>query len=154
MGDLLEADAYTVEEVPDTVVVQACANDPKYRDCNCDPNVGLMGHKDLMVAFGKTINNAVVFKANIRAMEVWKLNILCFQMTITCKMPFFCHNNSMLNICPNGIVVGLFALGICIIQIHRCIPFAAAPRFPYKIVQMPNSLCQHACITKWGGIFF
>ena len=30
MGDLLEVDTYTVEEVPDTVVVRANANDPKY----------------------------------------------------------------------------------------------------------------------------
>ena len=74
MGDLLEADAYTVEEVPDAAVVQACANDPKYQDCYYDPNVGLMGHEDLMVALGHNINNAVVVVANIRAIEVWKIN--------------------------------------------------------------------------------
>ena len=51
-------------------------------------------------------------------------------------------------------VVRLFALGIYSIQIHRCIPFAAALRFLYRIVQTPNLLCQHACITKCGGIFF
>ena len=30
MGDLLEADVYTVEEVLDAAVAWACANDPKY----------------------------------------------------------------------------------------------------------------------------
>ena len=29
-GDLLEADAYTVEKIPDAAVVKAHANDPKY----------------------------------------------------------------------------------------------------------------------------
>ena len=67
-------DTYTVEEVPDAAVVWACANDPKYRDCYCDPNVGLMGHEDLIVALGHNINNAVVVVANIRATEVWKIN--------------------------------------------------------------------------------
>ena len=36
--------------------------------------MGLMGHKDLMVALGHDINNVVVVVANIRAAEVWQIN--------------------------------------------------------------------------------
>ena len=73
MGALLETDAYTVVEVPDDAVVWACASDPKYWYCYCDPNAGLMGHEDLMVALGHNINNTVVYMANIRATEVWQI---------------------------------------------------------------------------------
>ena len=65
---------YIVVEVLDDAVVWAHASDPKYRYCYCDPNVGLMGHKDLMVTLGHNINNMVVVVANIRATEVWKIN--------------------------------------------------------------------------------
>ena len=75
---LLEADTYTLVEVSEAVAVRTYSNDPKYLDCYCDPNVGLMGHEDLIVALGHNINIVVVVKANIRAMEVWKLIILCF----------------------------------------------------------------------------
>ena len=74
MGDLLEADMYILEEVPDAAVVWAHDNDPKYQDCYCDPNVGLMGHEDLMVTLGHNTNNMVVVLANIGATEVWKIN--------------------------------------------------------------------------------
>ena len=101
-GDLLEVDAYTVEEVPDAAVVQAHANDLKYRYCYCDPNVGLMGHKDLMVTLGHIINNAVVVVANIKAMEVWKIIFFVLLDDNCMQNNLFSYNNSMLDICPNG----------------------------------------------------
>ena len=73
-GDLLEADAYIVVEVSDNVVVRAHTSNPKYRYCYCNPNMGLMGHEDLMVTLAHNINNAMVVLANIRAMEVRKIN--------------------------------------------------------------------------------
>ena len=69
-GGLLEADAYIVEEVPDAVVVQVHASVLRYRDCCYEPNMGWMGHKDLMVILGHNINNVVVVMANIKAREV------------------------------------------------------------------------------------
>ena len=69
-GNLLEADTYIVVEVPNDAVVLACASDPKYQYCYCDPNMGLMCHEDLMVALGHNINNVVVVIANIRAIKV------------------------------------------------------------------------------------
>ena len=74
MGALLEVDIYAVVEVLEAVVVRMHSSDPKYRDCDCDPNVGWMGHKDLMVILAPNINNEVVVMANTRAMEVWKIN--------------------------------------------------------------------------------
>ena len=103
IGDLLEADACIVVEVLDDAVVWACASDPKYQYCCCDPNVGLMGHKDLMVTLKHNINNAVVIVANIRATEVWKINYFVLSDGNCMQNDFFCHNNSMLDICPNGI---------------------------------------------------
>ena len=73
-GNLLEVDAYIVVEVPDDAVVLACASDLKYRYCYYDPNMGLMGHKDLMVTLGHNIKNVVVVVANIRATKIWKIN--------------------------------------------------------------------------------
>ena len=73
-GVLLEVDVYIVVEVLNDAVVQACASDPKYQYCYCDPNMGQMGHEDLMVDLGHNINNAVVVMANIRAIEVCKIN--------------------------------------------------------------------------------
>ena len=69
-GALLEADAYTVVEVSEAVAVRTHASDPKYQDCDCDPNMGLMGHEDLMVALVPNTSNAVVVVVNTRAMEV------------------------------------------------------------------------------------
>ena len=73
MGDLLEADIYTVVEVLEAVV-RTHSNDPKYRDCCCDPNMGWMGHEDLMVALPPNISNTVVVVVNTRAMEALKIN--------------------------------------------------------------------------------
>ena len=110
MGDLLEADMYTVVEVPDAAVVWACTNDPKYQDCYCDPNVGLMGHEDLMVTLGHNINNAVVVVTNVRATEVWK--IIFFVLSDDNRMwkNLFCHNHGMLDVCPNGIKYSSWAI--------------------------------------------
>ena len=69
-GDLLEADTYTVVEVSEAVVVRMHSSDPKYWDCDCDPNVGWMGHEDLVVTLGPNTGNAVVVTVNTRAMEV------------------------------------------------------------------------------------
>ena len=101
---------YTVEEVPDSVVVGAHANDPKYRDCYCDPNVGLMGHKDLIVALGHNINYVVVVVANIRAEKVWKINYFVLLDDNHMRNDLSCHNNSMLDICPNGTEYGSQAI--------------------------------------------
>ena len=69
---LLKVDIYIVVEFLDNVVVRACASDPKYQYCYCNPNMGLMGNKDLMVIFGYNIHNSVLVMANIRATEVLK----------------------------------------------------------------------------------
>ena len=74
MGALLEVDMYALVEVSEAVVVRMHSSDPKYRDCCCAPNVGWMGHKDLMVILATNINNEVVVMANIRAMAIWKIN--------------------------------------------------------------------------------
>ena len=49
---LLEAGMYTAVEVSDAVMLRTHASDQRYLYCDCGPNVGLMGHKDLMVALG------------------------------------------------------------------------------------------------------
>ena len=67
MGALLEADAYTVVEVLEAVVVRMHSSYWKYRDCCCDPNVGQMCHEDLMVILTPNILNEVVVVVNIRA---------------------------------------------------------------------------------------
>ena len=69
MGDLLEADAYTVVKVSEAAAVRMHASDQRYRDCDCDPNMGWMGHEDLVVALGPDTSNAVVVVVNTRAME-------------------------------------------------------------------------------------
>ena len=66
MGDLLEVDAYTVVEVSEAVAVRMHSSYPKYRDCDCDPNVGQMGHEDLMVILVPSVSNAVVVVVNTR----------------------------------------------------------------------------------------
>ena len=75
-GALLEADAYTVVEVSEAVVVRMHANVQRYHNCYCDPNVGLMGHEDLVVALAPKTNtsNAVVVMVGTRAMEVLQNN--------------------------------------------------------------------------------
>ena len=78
MGDLLEADAYTVVEVLEFPVVRTHSNNPRYQYCDCDPNVGWMGHKDLVVTLGPNTGNAVVVVVNTRAMEVLKND--CFAL--------------------------------------------------------------------------
>ena len=67
---LLEAGMYTVVEVSDAAIVRTHASDQRYQYCDCGPNVGLMGHKDLMVALGPDTSNAVVVVVDTRAMEV------------------------------------------------------------------------------------
>ena len=69
---LLEVNAYTVMEVLDNAVVQAHVSSLKHRYCYCDPNVGLMGYEDLIVALGHNISNAVVVVVNTRATEVFQ----------------------------------------------------------------------------------
>ena len=70
MGALSEADVHIVVEVSEAAVVRMHANVQRYRDCYCDPNVGLMGHKDLVVTLVPNTSNVVVVIADIRVMEV------------------------------------------------------------------------------------
>ena len=69
-GALLVEDMYTVVEVLDTVAEMTYASNQRYWYCDCEPNVGLMGHKDLMVALGPDTSNVVVVMVDTRAMEV------------------------------------------------------------------------------------
>ena len=73
-GALLKANTYIVVEVPDAAVVRAHASVPRYRDCCCEPNIGGMGHKDLMVALAPDISSTVVVVVNTRAIEVLQNN--------------------------------------------------------------------------------
>ena len=59
-----------------------------------------------MVALGHNINNAVVVVANTRATEVWKINYFVLLDDHHVRNDLFCHNNSMLDICPNGTKYG------------------------------------------------
>ena len=59
-GALLEVGVYTLVEVLEAAVVRPHASNWRYQDCYCDPNVGLLGHEDLMVALGPDNSNAVV----------------------------------------------------------------------------------------------
>ena len=79
-GDLLEADAYTVVEVLEAAAVRMHASDPKYRYCDCDPNVGRMGHEDLVVTLAPNTetSNVVVVVVGTRNMEILKTN--CFAL--------------------------------------------------------------------------
>ena len=56
----------------EAVVVRMHSRDPKYRDCDYDPNVGQMSHEDLMVVLAPNISNVVVVSVNNRATEVLK----------------------------------------------------------------------------------
>ena len=73
-GALLESDIYIVVEVSEAVVVRTHSNDLKYRDCDCDPNPGLTGHEDLIVALVPDTSNTVVVSDNTRSIETLKIN--------------------------------------------------------------------------------
>ena len=72
MGALLEVGMYTVVEVSEVAVVKTHASDQRYRYCDFDPNMGHMGHKDLMVTLVSDTSNVVVVVVDTRAMEVLK----------------------------------------------------------------------------------
>ena len=67
---LLEAGMYTAVEASDAAMVRTHASDQRYRYCDCGPNMGLMGQKDLMVALGPDTSDIVVVMVDTRAMEV------------------------------------------------------------------------------------
>ena len=67
---LLEAGMYTVVEVSEAAAVRPHASNYRYRYCYYDPNVGLMGYKDLMVALRLNTSNMVVVIVDTRAMKV------------------------------------------------------------------------------------
>ena len=69
-GVLLVADAYIVVEVSDAAAVRTRASDQRYQYCDCDPNVGLTGHEDLMVALRPDTSDTVVVVVNTRATVV------------------------------------------------------------------------------------
>ena len=58
MGDSLEADVYIVVDLSEAVTVRMHSSDPKYRDCDCGPNMGRMGHEDLMVILAPNISSS------------------------------------------------------------------------------------------------
>ena len=66
---LLEAGVHIVVEVPDATVVRTHAIDQRYRYCFCGPNVGLIGHENLMAALEPDTSNSVVIVVNTRAIE-------------------------------------------------------------------------------------
>ena len=68
----LEAGMYTAVEVSDAAMVRTHANAQRYQYCFCGLNVGLMGHKDLVVTLGPDTCNLVVVMIDIRAIEVLK----------------------------------------------------------------------------------
>ena len=70
MVALSEADAYTLLEVSELVAVRMHASNPRYQYCDCDTNVGLMGHEDLIVALAPDTSNAVVVVPDTRVIEV------------------------------------------------------------------------------------
>ena len=55
-----------------------------------------------MIALGHNINKAVVVMANIRAIDIWKINYLVLSDDNCTGNDLFCYNNSMLGGCPNG----------------------------------------------------
>ena len=67
---LLEAGMYTAVEVLDAVILRTHASDQRSQYCDCGPNVGWMGRKDLMVALGPNASDTVVVAVDTRAMEV------------------------------------------------------------------------------------
>ena len=76
MGDLLEVHMYTVVELSEAAAVWTYSSDLKYQNCDCDPNMGLMGHEDLVVALvpNTNISNAVVVVVGTKATEVLKIS--------------------------------------------------------------------------------
>ena len=75
---LLKAGISTVVEVLDAAIVRTHASDQKYQYCDYGPNMGLMGHEDLMVALGPHTSNAVVVMVDTKAMEVLETD--CFAL--------------------------------------------------------------------------
>ena len=71
---LLEAGIYTAVDVSDAAIVRTHASDQTYLYYCCGPNMGLMGHDDLMVTLGPDISNAVVVAVATRDMEVLQNN--------------------------------------------------------------------------------
>ena len=67
---LLEVGMHTTVEVSDAAMVRTDSSDQRYLYCYCGPNVGLIGHEDLIIALGPDISNAVVVVVDTRAMEV------------------------------------------------------------------------------------
>ena len=61
-------------EVSEAVVVRMHSSDLKYRDCDCDPNIGWIGHENLVVTLGPNTGNAVVVMVDTKATEVLKNN--------------------------------------------------------------------------------
>ena len=88
MVALLEVGLYTVVEVLDAAIVRTYVSDQRYQYCDCGPNVGLMGLKDLMVALGPDTSNTVVVVVDPRAMEVLKMIVLRFKVISRAKCPF------------------------------------------------------------------
>ena len=69
-----------------------------------------MGHEDLTIALGHNINNPVLVMANIKTTEVWKINYFVLSDGNCVQNDLFCHNNSMLDIFPNGIEYSSWAI--------------------------------------------
>ena len=69
-GALLEADEYTVVEVAEAAAVRTHASNQRYQYCYCVPNMGQMGHKDLIVALGPDNSNTMVVVVDSKDMEV------------------------------------------------------------------------------------
>ena len=87
-GALLEVGLYTVVEVSEAAAVRTHASNQRYQCCDCGPNVGQMGHKDLMATLGPDTSNAVVVVVDTRLWKSRKMMILRFKVTISCKMTF------------------------------------------------------------------
>ena len=77
-GALLATDMYTVVEVLDAVTVGTQASDQRYQYCDCDTNVGLTAHEDLMVALGPDTSNAMVVVVDTMVIEVLQTD--CFAL--------------------------------------------------------------------------
>ena len=103
MVALLEAGLYTMMEVSEAAVVTTHASDQWYLYCYRGPNVGLMGHKDLIVALGPDTSNAVVVMVDTRAMEVFKNDCFGLKGDNHMQNALSCHKNSMLDVLPADI---------------------------------------------------
>ena len=55
-----------------------------------------------MIALVPDVSNTVVVIANIGATKVWKINYFVLSEDNCVQNDLFCHNNSMLDVCPNG----------------------------------------------------